>query len=86
MANGIDKVYKGVKIAGGAAGAVGVTAVIGGAILAPVTLGASLAVATVRIRVAAAGAVTGATAAISSKVHPNMAREKVETTLKEHST
>lgn len=89
VANGIDKVHKGVKIAGitgGAAGAVGVAAAVGGVILAPLTMGASLAVAAVGVGVAAAGGVTGASAGITKKVHTNMDRKKVETILKEHST
>ncbi|XP_053353941.1 apolipoprotein L3-like [Clarias gariepinus] len=89
VANGIDKVNKGVKIAGitgGAAGAVGVAAAVGGVILAPVTAGVSLAVAAVGVGVAAAGGITGASAAITNKVHTNMDRKKVETILKDHST
>ncbi|XP_053354826.1 apolipoprotein L3-like [Clarias gariepinus] len=89
LANGIDKVNKGVRIAGitgGAAGAVGVAAAVGGVILAPVTLGASLAVTAVGVGVAAAGGITGASAAITNKVHTNMDRKKVETILKDHST
>lgn len=88
VADGIDKVHKGVKIAGitgGAAGALGVAAAVGGVILAPVTMGASLAVTAVGVGVAAAGGVTGASAAITNKVHTNMDRKKVETILKEHS-
>ncbi|XP_017337988.1 apolipoprotein L1 isoform X1 [Ictalurus punctatus] len=88
VADGIDKVHKGVKIAGitgGAAGALGVAAAVGGVILAPVTMGASLAVTVVGVGVAAAGGVTGASAAITNKVHTNMDRKKVETILKEHS-
>ncbi|KAM9482281.1 apolipoprotein L4-like [Clarias gariepinus] len=87
VANGIDKVHKGVKIAGitgGAAGAVGVAAAVGGVLLAPVTLGASLAVTAVGAGVAAAGGVTGASAAITNKVHTNMDRKKVEIILKDH--
>lgn len=89
LTKGIDKVHKGVKIAGitgGAAGAVGIAATVGGIILAPVTMGASLAVAAVGVGVAAAGGVTGASAAITKKVHTNMDRKKVESILKEHST
>ncbi|XP_058259736.1 uncharacterized protein LOC131362033 isoform X2 [Hemibagrus wyckioides] len=89
VANSIDKVHKGVKIAGitgGAAGAVGVAAAVGGIILAPLTAGASLAVTAVGVGVAAAGGVTGASAAITNKVHTNMDRKKVETILQEHCT
>ncbi|KAK3556032.1 hypothetical protein QTP70_000727 [Hemibagrus guttatus] len=89
VASSIDKVHKGVKIAnitGGAAGAVGVAAAVGGVLLAPLTAGASLAVAAVGIGVAAAGGVTGASAAITNKVHTNMDRKKVETILQEHCT
>lgn len=88
VADDIDKTYKGVKIAGitgGTAGAVGVAAAVGGVILSPFTMGASLAVAAVGVGVAAAGGVTGAGAAIANKVHTNMDRKKVETILKEHS-
>ncbi|KAK3574525.1 hypothetical protein QTP86_008698 [Hemibagrus guttatus] len=89
VASSIDKVHKGVKIAnitGGAAGAVGVAAAVGGVLLAPLTAGASLAVAAVGVGVAAAGGVTGASAAITNKVHTNMDRKKVETILQEHCT
>lgn len=89
VANGIDKVHKGVKIAGitgGAAGAVGVVAAVGGVILAPVTMGVSLAVAAAGVGIAAAGGITGASAAITNKVHTNMDRKKVETILKTHFT
>ncbi|KAG7326879.1 hypothetical protein KOW79_010280 [Hemibagrus wyckioides] len=89
VATSIDKVHKGVKIAGitgGAAGAVGVAAAVGGIILAPLTAGASLAVTAVGVGVAAAGGVTGASAAITNKVHTNMDRKKVETILQEHCT
>ncbi|XP_060724579.1 apolipoprotein L3-like [Tachysurus vachellii] len=84
VANSIDKVHKGVKIAGitgGAAGAVGIAAAVGGVILAPVTGGVSLAVTAVGVGVAAAGGVTGASAAIT-----NMDRKKVETILQDHCT
>ncbi|KAF4080145.1 hypothetical protein AMELA_G00167050 [Ameiurus melas] len=88
VADSIDKVHKGVKIAGitgGAAGALGVAAAVGGVILAPITMGASLAVTAVGVGVAAAGGVTGASAAITNKVHTSMDRKKVETILNDHS-
>lgn len=87
VANNLDKVHKGAKIAGitgGTAGAVGVAAAVGGVILAPLTLGASLAVTAAGIGVAAAGTVTGASAAITNKVSSSMDRKKVEEILKEH--
>lgn len=87
VADTIDHVKRGVKIAhitGGTAGALGVVAAVGGVILAPVTMGASLAVTAIGVGVAAAGGVTGASAAITNKVHSNMDRKKVETILKEH--
>ncbi|GAA6087753.1 apolipoprotein L3-like [Tachysurus ichikawai] len=89
VADSIDKVHKGVKIAGitgGTAGAVGIAAAVGGVILAPVTGGASLAVTAIGVGVAAAGGVTGASAAITNKVHTNMDRKKVETILQDHCT
>ncbi|KAL6455590.1 hypothetical protein MHYP_G00354410 [Metynnis hypsauchen] len=81
VAKNLDKVYKGAKIAGitgGTAGAAGVAAAVGGVLLAPLTMGASLAVAAVGVGVAAAGGITGASAAITNKVHNNMDRKRVE--------
>ncbi|XP_052454973.1 uncharacterized protein LOC128015298 isoform X2 [Carassius gibelio] len=86
VANAVDKTHKGVKIAGitgGATGAVGGAAAVAGILLSPVTLGASLAITVVGVGVAAAGGVTGASAAITNKVRKDQVRKKVETILKE---
>lgn len=86
VADGVDKTHKGVRIAGitgGATGAVGGAAAVAGILLSPVTLGASLAITVVGVGVAAAGGVTGASAAITNKVKKNQVRKKVETILKE---
>ncbi|XP_062854189.1 apolipoprotein L4-like [Trichomycterus rosablanca] len=89
VANNLDKVHKGAKIAGitgGTAGALGVAAAVGGVILAPLTLGASLVVTAAGVGVAAAGTVAGASAAITNKVSSSMDRRKVEQILKNHTT
>uniref|UniRef100_A0A671MTE9 Uncharacterized protein n=1 Tax=Sinocyclocheilus anshuiensis TaxID=1608454 RepID=A0A671MTE9_9TELE len=82
VADGVDKTHKGVKIAGitgGATGAVGGAAAVAGILLSPVTLGASLAITVVGVGVAAAGGVTGASAAITNKVKKNQVRKKLLT-------
>ncbi|XP_058635489.1 apolipoprotein L3-like isoform X3 [Onychostoma macrolepis] len=87
VAGVVDKTHKGVKIAGitgGATGAVGGAAAVAGILLSPVTLGASLAMTVVGVGVAAAGGVTGASAAITNKVKKNQVRNKVETILKDY--
>ncbi|RXN32557.1 apolipo L3-like protein [Labeo rohita] len=87
VADAVDKTNKGVKIAGitgGATGAVGGAAAVAGILLSPVTMGASLAITAVGVGVAAAGGVTGASAAITNKVKRNQVRKKVETILKEY--
>lgn len=65
------KVSKGTKIAGitgGATTVAGGVAAAAGVILSPLTLGASLALTAVGVGVAAAGGITGASAAIANKV------------------
>ncbi|XP_072539019.1 apolipoprotein L6-like [Salminus brasiliensis] len=87
VSDNLNKVHKGVKIAGitgGAAGAAGVAAAVGGILLAPLTLGASLAVTAVGVGVAAAGGVTGASAAITNKVNTSIDRRKVEKILQDY--
>lgn len=89
ISDNLNKVFKGAKIAGitgGAAGAAGVAAAVGGVLLAPLTMGASLAVAAVGVGVAAAGGVTGASAAIANKVNNTMDRKKVEEILHDYET
>ncbi|XP_022531232.2 apolipoprotein L6-like [Astyanax mexicanus] len=89
VADNLNKVYKGARIAGitgGAAGAAGVAAAVGGILLAPLTLGASLAVTAVGVGVAAAGGVTGASAAITNKVNSDNDRKKVEKILQDFTT
>uniref|UniRef100_A0A3Q1GJ22 Apolipoprotein L3-like n=1 Tax=Acanthochromis polyacanthus TaxID=80966 RepID=A0A3Q1GJ22_9TELE len=71
VADNLDKVSKGTKIAGitgGATTVAGGVAAAAGVILSPFTLGASLALTAVGVGVAAAGGVTGASAAIANKV------------------
>nr|XP_046166370.1 uncharacterized protein LOC124002716 isoform X3 [Oncorhynchus gorbuscha] len=87
IADNLDKVSKGTKIAGitgGATGAVGGVAAAAGVILAPFTLGASLALTVVGVGVAAAGGVTGASAAIANKVSSAQDRKKIELILQDY--
>lgn len=87
VAAALDKTKKGTRIAritGGTTGAVGGAAVVAGVLLAPMTMGASLAVAALGVGVAAAGGVTGASAAITKKVKTKQVRKKVESILKEY--
>ncbi|XP_036425342.1 LOW QUALITY PROTEIN: apolipoprotein L domain-containing protein 1-like [Colossoma macropomum] len=87
VADNLDWVFKGAKIAGitgGTVGAGGVAAAVGGVLLAPMTMGASLAVAAVGVGVAAAGGVTAASATITNKVHNNMDRKRVEKILNDY--
>ncbi|XP_041725661.1 uncharacterized protein LOC121555872 isoform X1 [Coregonus clupeaformis] len=87
IADNLDKVSKGTKIAGitgGATGAVGGVAAVAGVILAPFTLGASLALTVVGVGVAAAGGVTGASAAIANKVSSAQDRKKIELILQDY--
>ncbi|KAL1005639.1 hypothetical protein UPYG_G00061690 [Umbra pygmaea] len=86
IADNLDKVSKGTKIAGitgGATGAVGGVAAVAGVVLAPLTFGASLALTAVGVGVAAAGGVTGASAAIANKVSNVYDRNKIEQILQD---
>ncbi|KAJ4918090.1 hypothetical protein JOQ06_000185 [Pogonophryne albipinna] len=74
IADNLDKVSKGTKIAGitcGATSAVGGVAAVAGVALAPFTLGASLLLTAAGAGVMAAGGITGASAAIAHKVTRN---------------
>ncbi|KAK7144114.1 hypothetical protein R3I94_010520 [Phoxinus phoxinus] len=87
VAAALDKTHKGTRIAritGGAGGAVGGVAFVAGVLLAPATMGASLAVAAVGLGAVAAGGATGASAAITDKVKTDQVRKKVESILKEY--
>ncbi|KAK2888728.1 hypothetical protein Q8A67_014103 [Cirrhinus molitorella] len=87
VSDAVNKTQKSVKIAGitgGATGAVGGAAAVAGILLSPVTMGASLAITAIGVGVAAAGGVTGASAAITKKVKRNQVRKKVETILKDY--
>ncbi|KAG7491490.1 hypothetical protein MATL_G00004060 [Megalops atlanticus] len=87
IADNLDKVYKGAKIAGitgGATGAVGGVAAVAGVILAPATMGASLLVTVAGVGAVAAGGLTGASAAITNKVCSSMDRKKVEKIVKDY--
>ncbi|KAL1005641.1 hypothetical protein UPYG_G00061710 [Umbra pygmaea] len=86
IADNLDKVSKGTKIAGitgGATGAVGGVAAVAGVVLAPLTFGASLALTALGVGVAAAGGVTGASAAIANKVSRTIDRKKIELILQD---
>ncbi|XP_014845855.1 PREDICTED: apolipoprotein L3-like isoform X1 [Poecilia mexicana] len=86
IADNLDKVSRGTKIAGitgGASTAAGGVAAAAGVILAPFTAGASLALTVVGAGVAAAGGVTGASAAIANKANLNQDKKKIERTLQE---
>uniref|UniRef100_UPI003AACE45B uncharacterized protein n=1 Tax=Centroberyx gerrardi TaxID=166262 RepID=UPI003AACE45B len=87
IADNLDKVSKGTKIAGitgGATGALGGVAVAAGVILSPFTMGASLALSAVGVGVAAAGGITGASAAIAHKVNATQDKKKIEKTFQEY--
>ncbi|XP_036378486.1 apolipoprotein L3-like [Megalops cyprinoides] len=87
IADNLDKVYRGAKIAGitgGATGAVGGVAAVAGVILAPVTMGASLLVTAAGVGAVAAGGLTGASAVITNKVCSSMDRKKVENIVKDY--
>ncbi|KAF7649619.1 hypothetical protein LDENG_00138520, partial [Lucifuga dentata] len=80
-------VSKGTKIAGitgGASTVVGGAAAAAGIILSPFTLGASLALTVVGVGVAAAGGITGASAAIANKVNTTQDRKKLEKTFQKY--
>ncbi|XP_015229516.1 PREDICTED: apolipoprotein L4 [Cyprinodon variegatus] len=86
IADNLDKVSKGTKIAGitgGASSVAGGVAAAAGVILAPFTAGASLALTVVGAGVAAAGGVTGASAAIANKANLTQDNKKIEKTLQE---
>ncbi|XP_028978250.2 uncharacterized protein LOC109616078 isoform X1 [Esox lucius] len=86
IADNLDKFSKGTKIAGitgGATGAVGGAAAVAGVLFAPVTFGASLALTVLGVGVAAAGGVTGASAAIANKVSSTNDRKKIELVLQD---
>ncbi|XP_051240367.1 apolipoprotein L3 isoform X2 [Dicentrarchus labrax] len=81
IADNLDKVSKGTKIAGitgGATSVAGGAAAAAGVILSPFTLGLSLALTVVGVGVAAAGGVTGASAAIANKVNVTQDKKKIE--------
>ncbi|XP_073332142.1 apolipoprotein L6-like [Pagrus major] len=87
IADNLDKVSKGTKIAGitgGATSVAGSVAAVAGVILSPITLGASLALTVVGVGVAAAGGVTGASAAIANKVNVTQDKKKIEKTFQEY--
>ncbi|XP_077088669.1 apolipoprotein L6-like [Siphateles boraxobius] len=87
VAASLDKTRKGTRIAritGGTTGAVGGVAAVAGILLAPATMGASLAVTALGVAAATAGGVTGASAAITNKVKTNQVRKKLESILKEY--
>ncbi|XP_040002393.1 apolipoprotein L3-like [Xiphias gladius] len=87
IADNLDKVSKGTKIAaitGGATTVAGGVAAAAGVILSPFTLGASLALTAVGVGVAAAGGVTGASAAIANKVNASHDRKKIDKIFQEY--
>ncbi|XP_067087927.1 uncharacterized protein [Osmerus mordax] len=87
IADNLDKVSKGTKIAGitgGATSAVGGIAAVAGVVLSPFTFGASLALTAIGVGVATAGGVTGASAAIAHKVSVTQDRKKIETVIKDY--
>ncbi|XP_046872345.1 apolipoprotein L3-like isoform X2 [Hypomesus transpacificus] len=87
IADNLDKVSKGTKIAGitgGATSAVGGIAAVAGVVLSPFTFGASLALTAIGVGVATAGGVTGASAAIAHKVSVAQDRKKIETVLQDY--
>ncbi|XP_049427405.1 apolipoprotein L3-like isoform X3 [Epinephelus fuscoguttatus] len=87
IADNLDKVSKGTKIAGitgGATTAAGSVAAVAGVILSPFTMGASLALTAVGVGAAVAGGVTGASAAIANKAKVDQGKKKVEKTFQEY--
>ncbi|XP_026159636.1 apolipoprotein L3-like [Mastacembelus armatus] len=81
IADKLDKVSKGTKIAGitgGATSVAGGVAAAAGVILSPFTLGASLALTVIGVGVAAAGGVTGASAVIANKVNVAQDQKKID--------
>ncbi|KAL2086976.1 hypothetical protein ACEWY4_018035 [Coilia grayii] len=88
VADRLDDTQKKTKragIAGGAAGAVGVAAAVAGAILAPCTMGASLALTAAGVGMAAAGGAGGAVA-VKNKVSNTKERKKVEEIMQDYKT
>ncbi|XP_023814708.1 apolipoprotein L3-like isoform X2 [Oryzias latipes] len=86
IAANINKVSKGTKIAGitgGATTALGGVAAAAGVILSPFTLGSSLALTAIGVGVAAAGGVTGASAAIANKANLSSDKKKIQVTLQD---
>ncbi|XP_015456236.3 uncharacterized protein LOC103032771 isoform X1 [Astyanax mexicanus] len=84
-ADSVSRVGKNTRIAGitgGTTGAVGAAAVVAGLALAPFTFGASMVAAGIGVGVAAAGGVTGASAAITNKVKSSQVRSKLERILR----
>nr|XP_033481197.1 apolipoprotein L3-like [Epinephelus lanceolatus] len=87
IADNLDKVSKGTKIAGitgGATTAAGGVAAVAGVILSPFTMGASLALTAVGVGAAVAGGVTGASAAIANKAKVDQGKKIVEKTFQEY--
>ncbi|XP_017271474.1 uncharacterized protein LOC108235742 [Kryptolebias marmoratus] len=86
IATNLDKFSKGTKIAGitgGASTVAGGVAAAAGVILSPFTAGASLALTAVGVGVAAAGGVTGASAAIANKANLSKEKSKIDKTLQD---
>ncbi|XP_041837842.1 apolipoprotein L3-like isoform X7 [Melanotaenia boesemani] len=89
IADNLDKVSKGTKIAGitgGATTVAGGVAAAAGVILSPFTMGASLALTAVGVGVATAGGVTGASAAIANKASSTHDKKKIDKTLQDFSS
>uniref|UniRef100_A0A667WGG4 Uncharacterized protein n=2 Tax=Myripristis murdjan TaxID=586833 RepID=A0A667WGG4_9TELE len=86
IADNLDKVSKGTKIAGITGGAAGVAGGVAaaGLVLAPFTLGASLALTVVGVGVAAAGGATAASAAIANQVTVTQDKKKIESIFQEY--
>ncbi|XP_051240369.1 apolipoprotein L3-like isoform X2 [Dicentrarchus labrax] len=81
IADNLNNVSKGTKIAGitgGATSVAGGVAAAAGVILSPFTLGFSMALTVVGVGVAAVGGVTGASAAIANKVIYDQDKKKIE--------
>ncbi|XP_035992536.1 apolipoprotein L6 [Fundulus heteroclitus] len=88
ISDNLNKFSKNTKIAGitgGASSAAGGVAAAAGVILAPFTGGASLALTVVGAGVAAAGGVTGASAAIAHKANLNQDTKRLDKTLNDFS-
>ncbi|XP_063736911.1 apolipoprotein L3-like isoform X2 [Eleginops maclovinus] len=86
IADNLDKFSKRTKIAGmtgGATVALGGLAAAAGVVLAPFTMGASLALTAAGVGVASAGGITGASAAITHKVNVEQGKKKINNTFEE---